>query len=44
VFDVIEYTDRNAHWNAEASDPYLHWFEHPAPATAAPPAADCVPA
>lgn len=27
VLDVIEYTDSNAHWNAEASDPYLHWLE-----------------
>jgi hypothetical protein len=26
LFDVTEYTDRNAHCNAEASDPYLRWL------------------
>jgi hypothetical protein len=37
VFDVTEYTDRNAHWNAAASDPYLHWLERPGQAVQAPP-------
>jgi hypothetical protein len=37
VFDVTEYTDRNAHWNAEASDPYLHWLDRPRQAVQAPP-------
>ncbi len=37
VFDVTEYTDRNAHWNAEASDLYLHWLERPRQAVQAPP-------
>lgn len=27
VRDVTEYTDRNGHWSAETSDPYLHWPE-----------------
>lgn len=31
------YTDRNAHRNAEASDPYLHWLERPSQAVPAPP-------
>jgi len=37
VFDVTEYTDRNVHRNAEASDPYLHWLARPRRAVHAPP-------
>ena len=37
VFDVTEYTDRDAHWNAQASAPYLQWLERPRQAVQAAP-------